>query len=167
MIQPAAIAAIEPDTVWRRMLYSLRQATDADRAWLDELRRAAYKPLFLATWGRWDEVRHQRHFAATWQQGRIQLIEIDGQPIGMIQLLEQGDCVEVCEIQILPKHQNKGLGTQLLVEVVDRARQQGRDVILSTGLMNSGAHRLYERLGFEETERSITKVYMRCSTRER
>ena len=85
----------------------------------------------------------------------------------MIQLRELGDCVEVGEIQILPEYQNKGLGTQLLVEVMDRSRQQGRDVILSTGLMNSGAHRLYERLGFVETERSDTKVHMRCYTRER
>jgi len=44
------------------MLYSLRHATDADRAWLEELRRAAYKPLFDATWGDWDEDRHQRQF---------------------------------------------------------------------------------------------------------
>ncbi|MHC4956019.1 MAG: GNAT family N-acetyltransferase [Planctomycetota bacterium] len=149
------------------MLYSLRHAKDTDRAWLDELRRAAYEPLFLATWGGWDEARHQRHFAATWERGRIQLIEVDGQPIGMIQLLELEDCVEVGEIQILPEHQNEGLGTQLLVDVIDRARQRERDVILSTGLMNSGAVRLYERLGFIETERTDTKVHMRCCTRER
>ena len=84
----------------------------------------------------------------------------------MIQLHELEDCVEVGEIQVMPEYQNKGLGTRLLVEVIDRARQQGRDVILSTGLMNSGAHRLYERLGFEETERSDTHVHMRCCTRE-
>ena len=148
------------------MRYSLRHAKDADKAWLDELRRAVYEPLFRATWGGWDETRHQRHLAATWQKGRIQLIEVDGQPIGMIQLLEVDDCVEVGEIQILPEYQNQGLGTQLLVDVIDRAREQGRDVILSTGLMNAGAHRLYERLGFEETERSDTHVHMRCCTRE-
>ena len=149
------------------MPYSLRHAKDADRAWLEELRRAAYEHLFNATWGGWDETRHQRHFAATWQQGRIQLIEVNGRPIGMIQLREPDDCVEIGEIQILPEYQNKGLGTQLLVEVIDRARQQGRDVILSMGLMNSGAHRLYERLGFEETERSDTHIHMRCYTSKR
>ena len=121
------------------MLYALRHANDADKAWLDELRRAVYEPLFRATWGGWDEARHQRHFAATWQQGRIQLIEVNGRRIGMIQLRERDDCVEVGEIQILPEDQNKALGTRLLVEVIDRARQQGRDVILSTGLMNSSA----------------------------
>ena len=149
------------------MLYSLRPANDADRAWLDELRRAVYEPLFRATWGGWDEARHERHFAATWQQGRIQLIEVNGQRIGMIQLRQLDDCVEVGEIQVLPEYQNKGLGTQLLVEVIDRARQQGRDAILRTGLMNSGACRLYKRLGFEETERSDTHVHMRCYTSKR
>jgi len=149
------------------MLYSLRHAKDADRAWLEALRRAVYEHLFFATWGGWDEARHQRHFAAPWQQGRIQLVEVNGQPVGMIQLREQEDCVAIGEIQILPEYQNKGLGTRLLVEVIDRARQQGRDVILSMGLMNSGAHRLYERLGFEETERSDTHVHMRYYTSKR
>ena len=148
------------------MLYSLRHAKDADKAWLDELRRVVYEHLFYATWGGWDEARHQRHFATSWQNGRIQLIEVKGQRIGMIQLRELVDCVEVGEIQVLPEYQNKGLGTQLLVEVIDRAKQQGRDVILSTGLMNAGACRLYERLGFEETERSDTHVHMRFNTSE-
>ena len=142
-------------------MHSLRQATATDKTWLDELRRAVYADLFNATWGGWDEARHQRHFAATWQRGQIQLIEVDGQPVGMIQLLESVDCVEIGEIQILPGHQNRGLGTKLLLEVGDRATQQGRDVALSTGLMNADARRLYERLGFEETRRSDTHVFMR------
>ena len=149
------------------MLYSLRDAKDSDRAWLDELRRAAYEHLFHLTWGGWDETRHRRQFASSWRRGRIQLIEVNGQPIGMIQLRELDDCVKVGEIQVLPEHQSKGLGTQLLVEVIDRARQQGRDVILSTGLMNSRAHKLFERLGFEETERSDTHIHMRCYTSKR
>lgn len=149
------------------MHYSLRYAKDSDKAWLEELRRAAYEGLFYATWGRWDETRHQRQFAESWHRGRIQIAEIDGQPIGMIQLYEPGDHVEVGEIQICPKHQGTGIGTQLLVGIIDRARQQGRDVVLSTGLMNLGAARLFRRLGFEETERSDTHIHFRYYTRMR
>jgi GNAT superfamily N-acetyltransferase len=147
--------------------YSLRHAKDPDKTWLEELRRAAYEGLFDATWGGWDEGRHQRHFAKSWRRGGIQLIEIDGRPIGMIQLSDLEVCVEVGEIQIAPDHQNNGIGTQLLVDVIDRARQQGRDVILSTGLMNSGAYRLFGRLGFEETERSDTHIHLRYYTGNR
>ena len=145
------------------MLYSLNFATEADHTWLDELRRAAYEPLFHATWGGWDEDRHQRHFAATLERGQIQRIEVDGQPVGMLQLYEADDGIEIGEIQLLPTHQSKGLGTKVLVDIMVRAKHQGRDVILSTGLMNTGAQRLYKRLGFVVTERTDTHVHMRCS----
>jgi len=145
------------------MRYSLRPATAADKAWLDQLRRAAYADLFDATWGGWDEDRHRRHFDGTWERGGIQAIEIDGRPIGMVQLTQSDDRVEVIEIQIALDHQNNGIGTQLMRDVMDRASQQGRDVVLSTGLKNAGAIRLYERLGFEATERTDSKVWMRYS----
>lgn len=144
-------------------MVSRRHATDADRAWLERLRRAVYAPLFDATWGGWDEARHQRHFAASWERGGIELVEVDGETIGMIQLRELDDGVEVSEIQILPEHQNQGLGTRLLAEVIERAREQGRDVVLRSGRKNSRAHALFARLGFQETERTETHVHMRCS----
>jgi len=149
------------------MQYSLRFARESDKAWLERLRRAAYEDLSYATWGRWDESRHQRQFADCWNRGRIQLVEIDGHPVGMIQLLESEDHVEVGEIQIWPQHQGTGIGTQLLCDVIDHARQQGRDVVLSTGLMNFGAATLFRRLGFDETERSDTHIHFRYYTRTR
>ena len=82
----------------------------------------------------------------------------------MLQLVESDDYLEFVEIQIAPEHQNSGLGTRLMRNVMDRASQQGQDVVLSTGLKNSGAFRLYERLGFKETERTDAKVWMRYST---
>lgn len=149
------------------MQYSLRFARDSDKTWLEELRRAAYEELSYATWGRWDESRHQRQFADSWHRGRIQLVEMDGHPVGMIQLFESEDHVEVGEIQVRPEHQSSGIGTRLLIDVIDRARRQGRDVVLSTGLMNLGAARLFGRLGFEETERSDTHIHFRYRTRLR
>ena len=147
------------------MNYMLRPAKDSDKAWLDELRRLAYRDLFHATWGRWDEIRHQRQFADCWHRGRIQLVEIDDAPVGMIQIFESGDRMEIGEIQIRPEDQGTGIGTQLLLDVIDRAKQQGKDVVLSTGLKNLGAARLYARLGFEETGCSDTHIHFTFYTR--
>ena len=149
------------------MGYRLRPATERDRDWLDDLRRAVYARLFQATWGRWDEDRHCRHFDATWQRGGIQVIEQHGQPVGMLQLLDGEDGLEVAEIQLLPAHQNLGLGTAVLADVLEQADRQGRDVFLSTGLRNTDACRLYRRLGFEETGRTDAKVHMRRAARRR
>lgn len=143
------------------MHYILRNSKDSDREWLDSLRRLVYRELFNTTWGGWDEAKHAEHFEDCWQRGCIQLIEMDGSPIGMIQLHDLDDRIEVGEIQISPAHQNKGVGTQVLVDLIERVREGQKDVVLSAGLKNTRAIRLYARLGFKVVKRSETHVYMR------
>lgn len=70
------------------MPYILRKATGEDKAWLEKLRRKAYCVLFEKTWGSWDEARHQRHFASSWEEGGISVIVKDQEEVGMIQLGE-------------------------------------------------------------------------------
>lgn len=144
------------------MPYRLVPTTKEDRQWLEELRRAVYHDLFVATWGGWDEARHLRHFAECWEQGDICAVEIDGVRVGMIQLFERPDALEVGEIQIQPLHQGRGIGTRLLRDTIAQAHAQGRKVSLSTGLQNRRAISLYRRLGFQSTDQSETHHYMEC-----
>lgn len=144
------------------MAYHLHPATNDDKSWLDRLRRAAYRDLFDATFGGWDEERHARHFDTTWQRGHIKLIEVDGDRIGMIQVLEEPDQVEIAEIQISPDHQNKGIGSAVLSDAVSRAHHHGKPVVLSVGLKNQRAVRLYLRLGFRRSGRTETHELLSC-----
>ena len=74
--------------------------------------------LFFATWGRWDEGRHLRHCAECWERGGIFCIQVDGVRVGMIQLFDQPDAIEVGEIQIQPSHQGRGIGTRLMTTLL-------------------------------------------------
>lgn len=143
------------------MSYRLIDASSADEPWLDDLRRRAYADLFDATWGGWDEARHARHFSASMRRGHVSIIEVDGERVGMVQVLEQSDAVEVAEIQIDPDHQGRGIGTSVLLDVISEARARGCDVRLSVGLKNQKAIRLYERLGFVPVGESETHRHMR------
>lgn len=145
------------------MHYRLIPAVNHDQPWLEDLRRVVYQELFVATWGEWDEARHQRHWAACWQRGGICTIEVDGMRVGMIQLVEQDDAMEVQEIQIHPAYQGRGVGTRVLLDVVDRAHGQHKTVSLSTGLQNHRAVRLYRRLGFEHVRQSETHYFMEAA----
>jgi ribosomal protein S18 acetylase RimI-like enzyme len=140
--------------------YALVPATNADKPWLDRLRRDAYRDLFFATWGGWDEERHARHFAASWDQGNIRIIHVGAAPVGMVQTVASDDSIEIGEIQIVPAHQGRGLATAVIGDIIANARAADKDVTLSTGLKNTGAIALYQRLGFTETHRSEAKVYM-------
>ena len=138
------------------MRYQLVAARAQDREWLEQLRRAVYRDLFFATWGAWDEARHIRHCEECWSQGSIFVVEVGETRVGMIQLFESPDAVEVGEIQIAPAHQNNGIGTRLLQDTTARAHAEGKKVALSTGLKNRRAFELYIRLGFRHVGRTDT-----------
>jgi ribosomal protein S18 acetylase RimI-like enzyme len=72
--------------------------------------------------------------------------------------------VEIGEIQVLPKHQNRGIGRGILSDVIKDARKKGKSASLYLGLKNDAAFRLYERLGFRETDRSDTHIFMTYGT---
>lgn len=140
--------------------YQLTPATAEDGQWLDALRRAAYRGLFEATWGGWDEARHQRHLAASLQQGGIEIISVGGRRVGMLQLVLHADAIEVGEIQILPGEQGNGIGTAVLLDIIQQAHGRGAQVRLSTGLKNVRARQLYERLGFRLTATTDTHFHL-------
>ena len=146
------------------MDYLLRPASDTDKAWLDSLRRDAYRDLFESTWGGWDEVRHLRHFAKSWDAGHISVIEVDDAPVGMIQLLESDHELEIAELQILPVRQNRGLGSRVLKDLIALASKQSKRLSLYLGLKNHRAFQLYQRLGFKEVGRSDTHIFMEYGT---
>ncbi|MGH8226669.1 MAG: GNAT family N-acetyltransferase [Steroidobacteraceae bacterium] len=144
------------------MSYRLVPATLEDRAWLEDLRRAVYRELFFATWGAWDEARHQRHTRDCWEQGGIFLIEIEHVRVGMIQVHDRPNTVEIGEIQVRPPEQGRGIGTHVLSDVIARSHSRRKSVSLSDGLRNERARRLYERLGFREVAQSDTHRDMVC-----
>ena len=138
------------------MNYQLVAATRDDQQWLEQLRRSVYRDLFFATWGDWDEARHLRHCSECWDLGSIFRIEVDGRRVGMIQLFEQSDAIEVGEIQIAPPYQCRGIGSQLLRDTVREAQTRGKKVSLGTGLENHRAFSLYQRLGFDHVGQTET-----------
>lgn len=143
------------------MNYELRDASEEDRSWLDQLRRAVYFDLMVETFGRFEEDRHQRHCEACWDQGNIQVVWVQQEPIGMLQVIECASTIELGEIQIGPEHQGKGIGSALLRDVIDRSRSAGKSLSLSVALKNLKARKLYERLGFSVSGRSNTHFHMR------
>jgi ribosomal protein S18 acetylase RimI-like enzyme len=142
------------------MNYRLTPTTPDDQPWLEQLRRSVYQDLFLATWGGWDEARHLRHFGDCWDRGDIYIIEVEGVRVGMIQLFERDDAVEVGEIQIEPSYQGRGIGTHILRHTIARAHAGRRKVTLSTGLKNHRAFELYRRLGFRRVAQTETHDHL-------
>ena len=144
------------------MNYRLIGASPEDEAWLESLRRSVYQELFQATWGGWDEARHMRHFSECISREHISIIELDGVRVGMIQIFDGPNAVEVGEIQVQPSNQNRGVGTAVLEDLIAHAHENRKSVRLSVGLKNDRAYRLYQRLGFRQVARTETHHHMAC-----
>jgi ribosomal protein S18 acetylase RimI-like enzyme len=142
--------------------YRLVPAVADDQPWLDHLRRSVYRELFIATFGDWDEERHVRHTSECWNRGHISIIEVDGVRVGMVQLFDEPDSVEVGEIQIQPSHQSRGIGGRVLSDTVEQAHKRGKGVKLSVALKNERAYHFYQRLGFRHVAQTETHNLLSC-----
>jgi ribosomal protein S18 acetylase RimI-like enzyme len=102
------------------------------------------------TWG-WDETWQLRDFDRRFRDYVVSIIECDGHAVGGLLLEWKPDSVYIHELQVLPDHQGRGLGTAVVERVIEEAATRGVPVILSVVPANPRAKQLYERLGFEVT----------------
>jgi GNAT superfamily N-acetyltransferase len=85
--------------------------------------------------------------------------EQNGEVIGILQLMflpslsyQGGLRSQVESVRIDRKYQNKGIGTEMMKYVIERAKMRGAHVMqLTSHQSRKDAHRFYERLGFKRT----------------
>ena len=152
----------QPFRISNGMRYRLVRAVVRDQRWLDQLRRSVYRDLFIAAFGRWDEARHARDTSECWDRGQISIIEVHGERVGMIQILDQTGFVEIGEFQIQPSHQSRGIGSRILSDVVDQAHKRGKRVTLSVNLKNERANEFFRRCGFQHVAQTETHNQLQC-----
>jgi ribosomal protein S18 acetylase RimI-like enzyme len=136
------------------MEISLRQATDADFAFLFDLNMATIRVYAEQVYGPQDEATHLRFFRERFRPSSIQVVVIDGQDAGMLQVEPAACTVSLVNIRVAPSFQRRGIGTCLIKNVLQEAQAHGQSVSLRVLKVNPARH-LYERLGFvvvEETD---------------
>jgi ribosomal protein S18 acetylase RimI-like enzyme len=153
-LKRSAAAILKSMTV----IVELRLAGEADLDFLFNLARDALGPYVEEIWGWRDE--EQRPIQHAWaERAAVQVIQADGEPIGCLAITPHADHVFVDRIALLPQWQRQGIGTELLLGIMQDAAEQGLFVRLSV-LDNNPAQELYARLGFRVTTREPHKVRM-------
>lgn len=122
-----------------------RAAGAQDLAFLSLLRELTMRPHELAS----GLVRNAAESLARVHKGFefAEILEFRAEPIGLLKLDRRGSEWELIQIQLRPEFQGRGLGTQLLAELVGQARQAGASLRLGV-LKANPARALYERHGF-------------------
>ncbi len=76
----------------------------------------------------------------------------EGSQIGYCRAVTDGvSIVYLADVYVLPEHRGRGLGLELVREMIERGRYAGQKWILHT----EDAHSLYRRLGFAEPSRKV------------
>lgn len=110
------------------------------------------------TWG-WDHLWQEKRFRETFDPARFEIMELGGQAIGTLSVIEEQDHVFLRVIQLHPDWQNRGLGTRLISQVIERAREKNQPTRLQVLKVNP-ARALYERCGFAVTGETETHFLM-------
>ncbi|MHA7632843.1 GNAT family N-acetyltransferase [Corallococcus sp. M7] len=137
----------------------LRPVTPADDAFLFAL-YVSTRARELAAWGlppaqaepflRMQYQAQARHYAATHPQEGHAIIEVEGAPVGRQWLVRTAEELLLVDVALLPEHQGRGLGTQLLKAIQAEAALSRVPARLHVTRDNP-ALRLYTRHGFTPT----------------
>lgn len=131
------------------MRITLRPASYHDFEFLLRLRALALGPYVSQIWG-WDDDDQRQRFTATFEPSHYQIIcneEDRSEDIGAIEVERRANEIYLANIELLPVHQGKGIGTALIRSVISEAEAANVPVTLQVFKINP-AFRLYERLGF-------------------
>ena len=136
--------------------FTLRQATEEDFYRLLRIRNQVLREYIEYVRG-WDEEREEARFRGNFDPATTRVILSDDRVIGFLGVRPDIDVLYVAQAYIIPEYQGRGIGTALIREVLSR----GRPVELWVMKLNTGARRLYERLGFRVKYEGETDYRMR------
>ena len=138
-------------------LFTLRQATANDFPICLGIRNEAMREYIEQIRG-WDDGYEERRFRGHFQPDKTRVILSDDRVIGFLGVREEGDALYVAQMYLIPEYQGQGIGTALMRELL----AEGRPVVLKVTKLNTGARRLYERLGFRVTSEDADSFRMRA-----
>jgi ribosomal protein S18 acetylase RimI-like enzyme len=136
------------------MNVELHQATANDVKFFWDVFRASMKDYITQTRGEWNEQREEAQFRNQLHLSAVQVIRSKNLEVGFVMAPIKDNARWIHTICIVPEHQNKGIGAEVVRSIIADAETQNMPLYLSVLKVNP-ARRLYERLGFaviEETE---------------
>jgi len=146
----------------------LRQATSDDVTFLWDVFRVSMKDYITQTRGEWDEQREDAQFRNQLDLSAAQVIRSNDLEVGFIMAPIKDGVRWIHTICIVPEHQRKGIGTEVLGRVIAQAKERKMSLYLNVLKVNL-ARRLYERLGFgviEETKHHFRMKFHGASASE-
>lgn len=140
---------------------SLRQVTPEDDEFLlavynstraEELAQVEWAPGQKESFVRWQFELQRKEYDTRYPDARYQVILVNDKPAGRIWTGEDETQIRLLDIGLLEQFQKCGVGTILLKQLIAEAIAKNKKLRHTVFVLNSNAHRFYERLGFVTIE---------------
>jgi len=133
-------------------------ASDADREFSYQVKKIAEGDL-VRRWFGWDETVQRGFFAREWSERRPSVVWFEDVRVGTVDVRHREGVMEIGQFFILPEYQNRGIGSTVLKEALQRADAQG--LVARLAFLNGNrVESLYRRNGFGLVHRTETHSYM-------
>lgn len=116
--------------------------------WTDEQKDAFLRMQFDA---------QTKHYLAHYPSAEYYIVQRNSASAGRLILEPTNKSLLIMDIALLPEFRNQGIGTAILNDLMNKARQDNVQLVLRVEFFNP-AIRLYDRFGFVKT-REVNSVY--------
>ncbi|MBD3342335.1 MAG: GNAT family N-acetyltransferase [Candidatus Lokiarchaeota archaeon] len=143
----------------KNLAFTLKSASSEDAKFVFLLQKITIKSYFQIL-GMWKEEERSLYFKHHFQPRYVQIIEHNGKKIGAISNSHKRNKIILFYILILPKYQNKGVGTFLLKGLIKKAEKENKPILISVLRLNKRARQLYTKLGFKIVNQNDLHYFM-------
>jgi ribosomal protein S18 acetylase RimI-like enzyme len=140
----------------------LRLANLADGEFAYGVLCKTIRPYAEQTFGIWQEAHVRSMLAGNISAGVTKIIMAVAKPVGVLTVKELETHFQLDQLFVLPEYQRNGIGTELVRQILQRAKHLEVPVRLRVLRVNP-AKRLYERMGFLVTSEEPERFYMQSA----
>ena len=137
------------------MQYTICQAVAKDIDLFDRIHTENMKGYVEQVYS-WNPTLFRDNFVS--QDYRV--IKIGNKIIGLIKIVATKDSIYLAEIQIDRQYQNKGIGTNIIIDIINEAKLSQKQLWLKL-VKGNPVEKLYRRLGFVVFEETFTHKKMK------
>jgi ribosomal protein S18 acetylase RimI-like enzyme len=129
------------------MIFSLRKATNNDLDLTFKIKENALQQYLEMLWG-WNEKAQQDFHRREFKKEHFQVIELQNEPIGYLEILPFKDHIFLANLMILQPFQGKRIGKIIMQDLI----KNNPKIILEVLKVNERAIAFYQGLNFEIME---------------
>ncbi len=139
--------------------YNLELMPPSDFEFLYELCKSTMENYVVAAWGQWSDEIVRSQLLDGLNSKAFQSIFVGQWRVGAIAVERHATHIQIEDLYILPEFQNQGIGTAIILDIIEEAHQDYKPVRLRV-LTSSPAKVFYERLGFVVVQIEPERYFM-------